>query len=59
MCRKTLFLIFALVGFSLLINVANAPKAVDANGDGEINIADLVYVFAYLFLEGAPPQPHK
>ena len=29
----------------------------DANGDGEINVSDVVYLINYLFIGGPPPQP--
>ena len=29
----------------------------DANGDGAINIADVVYLVNYLFIDGLPPDP--
>jgi outer membrane protein assembly factor BamB len=29
----------------------------DANGDGEINLADAVYIVNYLFIGGPPPDP--
>ncbi len=29
----------------------------DANGDGMVNVADVVYLATYLFLDGPPPQP--
>jgi hypothetical protein len=29
----------------------------DANGDGKINIADVVYLINYLFINGPAPEP--
>jgi hypothetical protein len=29
----------------------------DANGDGQVNVGDAVYVISYVFIGGPPPQP--
>ena len=49
-------------GTSLITNklfdfAAGIPFAGDANGDGVINSADVVYLINYLFIGGSPPQP--
>jgi hypothetical protein len=36
---------------------ATSVKGGDANGDGVINIADVVYLLNYLFMGGLPPDP--
>lgn len=66
MSRKALILILIFVGFPLLIHVGAIPLNTrlavsgylirgDANGDGEINGGDIVYLIVYLFRGGPPP----
>jgi hypothetical protein len=38
------------------IKYFQAPRG-DANGDGMINIVDVVYLINFLFIEGPPPKP--
>ncbi|MFQ6032282.1 MAG: dockerin type I domain-containing protein, partial [Candidatus Zixiibacteriota bacterium] len=47
------------VGDSLIYHAQEKPPAVsgDANGDGEINSADVVYLINYLFVGGPAPDP--
>jgi len=33
-------------------------KAGDANGDGDVNVADAVYLINFVFKSGAPPEPY-
>ena len=41
---------------SVVVNVANRG---DANGDGEVNVTDIVYLINYLFNETSPPDPYE
>ncbi|KPL03282.1 MAG: hypothetical protein AMJ73_07520 [candidate division Zixibacteria bacterium SM1_73] len=47
------------VGDSLVCQAQEKPPAVcgDANGDGEINSVDVVYLISYLFRNGPAPDP--
>ena len=48
-------LAFSLWGLFFGAAGAEGSSKGDANGDGQINIADAVYVLQYLFAQGAPP----
>ena len=41
--------------FLVIVLMPGIAHANDVNGDGQVNIADAVYIFAYLFAGGPPP----
>lgn len=53
MAKYRLFIAILMV-FALMPGMAYADVN-DVNGDGQVNIADAVYIFAYLFVGGPPP----
>ena len=53
MVKYRLFIAIFLV-LALMPGIAYAEPN-DVNGDGQVNIADAVYIFSYLFAGGPPP----
>jgi C1A family cysteine protease len=42
------------------LTVTDPPYvAGDANGDGKVNLTDVVYLVSYIFSRGQPPQPYE